>query len=396
MFSFNKWYYPLLALFLVLPSTVSASSSQDQPAGTLRIVAENGVPGGGSIDFKAINKNNVLYVSARSLAGQSRLTERHIAGSATYRYDGYRKNISFTIGSPTGKLDFKNVSLGGKPFLVDGEPFVPANFIVGALGGTSVKRNSAKQTTVAKGLRSYPGASTYYAGLTYTLDYATGTLYTVDESGTYRKLAALGAPVPGVSEYDVVDMSFRRTKAGLLYLTLVNTYGEPHINTQEFQLVIKKGRLIRQSKVGYHGRYAANATGYGDVLALTDGKQLRLIEDGTGNVLGKLDLAKLGGEDDNYFVEGIDEDFVLLRANKSGMLKLYDRNTSETVLLYKELLDPSLFEIVETYSQAIIGGGDYLVYMKREGDTLLFRNDAPYVDDKARNKVYRYDLSDKS
>lgn len=69
-----------------------------------------------------------------------------------------------------------------------------------------------------------------------------------------------------------------------------------------------------------------------------DGNTLRFIQDGTGNVIDTLDLVKLGGEEDAYYVEGIDKEIILLRGNQNGLLTLINRQTGERTLLYKELL----------------------------------------------------------
>lgn len=38
-----------------------------------------------------------------------------------------------------------------------------------------------------------------------------------------------------------------------------------------------------------------------------------------------IDLITLGGKADNYLVEGMDEDFLLIRSNQQGFLMMIDR-----------------------------------------------------------------------
>ncbi|RED66262.1 hypothetical protein [Cohnella lupini] len=83
-------------------------------------------------------------------------------------------------------------------------------------------------------------------------------------------------------------------------------------------------------------------------------------------------MVKLGGEDEAYFIEGIDDDFLLFRANHKGILTLYNRETGETLQLYKQLLDEKDQQIAETNDFPYFG--DFLEFIDRQGQTLRFRN----------------------
>ncbi|MDH6369336.1 hypothetical protein M2444_001114 [Paenibacillus sp. PastF-3] len=112
---------------------------------------------------------------------------------------------------------------------------------------------------------------------------------------------------------------------------------------------------------------------------------IRLIEDGTGNVTEKIDLTTLGDISDNYLVEGMDEDYLMIRSNQQGFLMMIDRKTGTKTLLYKELLDVEQQKYAETNDLPYYG--DNLKFLKREGDALLFNND--YVQD---GKIYKFML----
>lgn len=105
-----------------------------------------------------------------------------------------------------------------------------------------------------------------------------------------------------------------------------------------------------------------------------DGNTLRFIQDGTGNVIDTLDLVKLGGEEDAYYVEGIDKEIILLRGNQNGLLTLINRQTGERTLLYKELLTAKDQEYAE--NNDVPFKGDTLKFIKRSGDKLYFINDS--------------------
>ncbi|MFD0671883.1 stalk domain-containing protein [Cohnella sp. GCM10027633] len=373
----------ILASLVALPATASAANnaSTSPSAATYRFEWTDGTVLTGA----AAVKNGVSYIGMEAIV-QTMIFSRVIwLNERKVKYDGFRTDFTISIGKLAADIGGKPVTLAGAPFKIGEDIYVPASFLLEALRGTKLAWDPKLRVVTATGLRKDAGARIAYG---IAIDYETGTLTRGNNAdGSERKLAELGMPIRGSMSYE-----FRRTEGGLLLLTIMDDYGEPHIHNQLFQIVLKNGGLIRQSSAYFHERGPRIDISYGNTIVLTNGKQLRLIEDGTGNVLEKIDLTKIGGENDNYFVEGIDEDFLLLRANKSGMLKLYDRRTQEVVLLYKELLNPSLFEITETYTQPMVGAGDYLTFVKREGDALLFRNEAPYVSEEQRMVIHRFEL----
>ncbi|MFE4709834.1 copper amine oxidase N-terminal domain-containing protein [Paenibacillus sp. NPDC056722] len=336
--------------------------------------------GGGQSTSAALIKDGITYVSSGhwEAAGLRGVWDQ---GHKRVEFTGWEKKIAVRIGSKTGVLDGKLVSLGGVPFETNGQLYVPADFLVKSLEGETVSWDAAKKIYTAKEIKSFSSTSAKFGGNTYTVDKKAGRLYVTDSSGRTRLLANLGSEL-----YDMVAFDFQKTPKGLIYLTLTDVYGEPHIHNKWYTLIIKDGGVIRQANVGYYMRYGNNVKIAGNQLLLTDGKTLRLIEDGTGNVTQTLDLTKLGGVSDTYLVEGMDDDFLLIRPNQQGFLMLIDRKTGSETLLYKELLDPEQQNFAETNDLPFFG--DNLKFVKREGNALLFTNE--YVRD---GKVYKFNLS---
>ncbi|MNC66842.1 hypothetical protein D3C75_1172870 [compost metagenome] len=69
---------------------------------------------------------------------------------------------------------------------------------------------------------------------------------------------------------------------------------------------------------------------------MTDGKVLYVL-DSAGEVKQEYDLVKIVGLDETYSVEGIGEEFALVRPNRTGLLTLINLKTLDTVQLYKQL-----------------------------------------------------------
>ncbi|AIQ48017.1 hypothetical protein R70723_20485 [Paenibacillus sp. FSL R7-0273] len=363
---------PLLLLLLSFPEVTSAASTA-----YFNVIWSNG----GQSTNPALLKEGTVYARAGLLESAGLQASKSSSRSGTvYTYNGWQKSVTVTTGSITAKLDGQTVSLGGKPFMHKDELYVPARFIVQALGGESVSWNAKSSVYTAKNIQAFSSSSAVYGGVTYTVDKQTGKLYTQGPAGKPRLIANLGSEL-----YDMISFDFRKTAKGLIYLTITDVYGEPHINNKWYTLIIKDGMVIRQASVGYWIRYGDNVKLYGDNLILTDGKSLRVIEDGTGKVKETLDLVKLGGIEDKYLVEGMDEDFLLIRPNQKGLLMLIDRKTGSQTLLYKELLDPDQQVYAETNDIPFYG--DQLQFTERKGNVLQFKNLA--VQD---GRIYEYDL----
>ncbi len=337
--------------------------------------------GGGQATGSALIKDGAAYLSS-SLLESAGMTSKWDKSHRRAEFDGYGRMAAVRVGSRTGVIDSRLVDVYGAPFLYNGELYLPARFIAAALEGGPVEWDAKHRIVSAGGLHTFAGASQTYGGMTYSIHFNTGELFVKDGSGRTRKLANLGSKL-----YEGAQMDFAKTPGGLMLLTITNNYGEPHLNNHIYTLVLKNGAVIRQSDVLYWNRFEQNVTRYGNRLLLTNGRTLRVIEDGTGNVTDTLNLVKLGGEDDNYFVEGAGDDFLLIRPNKSGLLTLVDRKTGASVKLYDKLLDAEDAKYAVTNDVPFYG--DYLKYAGRKGAVLYFKNNSPLRKD---NRLYSYTL----
>ncbi|MEK5027503.1 copper amine oxidase N-terminal domain-containing protein [Paenibacillus sp. FSL M7-1046] len=351
------WLFaPMLLLLFLFPAISSAATH----ASFIYYVAN-----GGKGTVPALVKSGTAFVPA-SLLEEAGLRVAWDKADLRAKYVGWEKTVVVTVGSKTAVLDGKTVQLGGAPFRYKEQLYLPARFVVQALEGQTVSWDAAHAVYTAKGLGTFASINATFEGITYSVVKESGKLYAAKAPGKPQLIAKLGSKL-----YDMVDFKFQKTPGGLIHLTLSDIYGEPHINNTWYTLVIKNGVVIRQASVGYYNRFGNNVAMYDNNLVLTDGKILRVIEDGTGKVKETLDLVKLGGEDDNYLVEGIDDDFLLIRPNQKGILMFIDRKTGGKTLLYKELLNQEQQQYAETNDVPYYG--DELKFIKREGNTLQFK-----------------------
>ncbi|WP_081387257.1 copper amine oxidase N-terminal domain-containing protein [Paenibacillus odorifer] len=381
MLSFHSkaWLSVLMLSTLLLPATMSASSSltvsessalaQASSASTSQVYYQFGIPGG-NIGGPALLKNGVIYVDVRGIAEQAGLKMEWDKSGKRALFKGWTKSFAVRIGSQTGVLDGKAVDLGGIPFKSKEDGiYVPARFIVKVFEGSHLRLDSTTNTLLADDLKTYNVFTESFGGRTYTLVKANGDLYVSQGKDTVIKLTSLQ------TNFDWAGMKIEKTAGGLLVIKIIDSYGEPHINTREITLIFKNGALLRKATFAYQFRGDADFKPYDGNLILHDGNTLRFIQDGTGNVIDTLDLVKLGGEEDAYYVESIDKEIILLRGNQNGLLTLIDRQTGERTLLYKELLTAKDQEYAE--NNDVPFKGDTLKFVKRSGDKLYFINDSP-------------------
>ncbi|WP_138755844.1 copper amine oxidase N-terminal domain-containing protein [Paenibacillus sinopodophylli] len=365
----------ILAILLIFPTTAGAAAQAKYKFNWMESGDATGI---------ALVKNGVTYVPLTRMTGYFKLDLSWDDSGTRAQFSGWKKSLAVRVGHLTGVLDGKLIKLPEAPFLLDKELYIPAQFMINALGGGSLTWDAATKTLKAVQLQTFKKYDFFYEGLKYTVEGKSGILYVTDRMGIQRVLAKLGTPI---NEYLYSD--FERTAGGLLIINFYDSYGEPHLNNQYFTVVVKDDKVVQQSSVYYWNRIEKNATKLGSDLLLIDGKRLNIIEDGTGKLLETIDLVKIGGEEDNYFIEYMDKDVYLLRANKRGILKLVDRKSDKVSILYKELLDTKQQEYAEQNDSPYTG--DFLKFIKREGNILYFKNDFPYDKD---NKTYRISLAE--
>jgi len=363
-----------LASTLLFPA--SLSTIQAAPSSTVSTTYQffYDSPSDGSITGDTLTKKGTTFVDIRALGIQSGLEFAWSDGGTRASLNGFMKKMAVRIGSKTAMLDGKSVTLSAAPFKVQGKQkddvavYVPIRFAVQVMNGDQIATDLVHHQIKTQHIDSFSVVTDVYKGSTYTLKKDGGDLYVAHGKQTPVKLVSLGI------NFDAVDMEFESTAGRLLILTINDTYGEPHIHNQQVKLIFQKGKLIRKVYTDFTTINDSDISTYQGKIVLSDGKVLRMIEDGTGNIVDQLDLVKLGGgSNEKYAVEGLYDDAIIMRTASKGRLLLIDRNTNQSVTLYKELLDASWQkQIGEDVDIDSFGSGDYLQLDKRVNHTFYF------------------------
>lgn len=364
----------LLSSTLLLQSSLynpaSASSSSFPTTYTFYLAND---PKGFIVNSTLV-QNGTIFLDIRELAEDSGLTLAWDSTGQRASLNGFMKKAAIRLGSRTAMLDGKTVTLSAAPFKKKEKKtnneivYVPVRFGVQLLGGDHIQVDRQQVHVTARNIKYYDVITDVYNGSTYTLKKDGGDLYVAYGKQAPVKLVSLSI------DFDSVGMEFESTAGGLLILTINNAYGEPHIHNQQVKLIFQKGKLIRKAYADFTRVNDSDIATYQDKIVLSDGKILRMIEDGTGNVVDELDLVKLGGgSNEKYAVEGLYDDVILMRTASKGRLLLIDRHTNQSVTLYKELLDASWQkQISEDVDIDSFGSGDYLQFDKRVNNTFYF------------------------
>ena len=320
---------------------------------------------GSVIEGKAVIKHGVSYLPLLQISKDLSLSASIDQSGKRVTFMSPSMNFAVRLNSKQAVVNGKGITMSAAPFKNGQEVYVPASFLVSALQGEGLTYDRLAKKLSATGIYS-GNDSRVYGGLRYEIS-REGKLFTTNAKGTKKQLYDFKKEI-----YSQPVYQFTKTTEGVVILNISDYYGEPMLNKQIFTVVIKNGAVIRQSYVKYFNRFEENAVLSVDKkeIVLTDGDTLRILEDGTGNISQTYDLKKLGGEDDTYFVEAVDKEYLLIRPNKKGLLTYIDRTTGERFLLYKKLLNKADQEYAEINDSPFFG--DQIKFVERKGDILSF------------------------
>lgn len=176
-----------------------------------------------------------------------------------------------------------------------------------------------------------------------------------------------------------------RVSSGNSVVTIVDNYGEPHINYDVFAVLVRDNKIVDQKKASYYQRYEKNQVYYEYIdlkenkwvmnALLADGRMLTIFDD-EGNEFKKYDLPTLVGKDEEYSVLGVGEDYLVVRPNRTGFLTLINLKDNSTVVLVDKLLSGRDLEYAR--SNDIPYRGDELRFVGDNPGELIFYYASPF------------------
>lgn len=187
------------------------------------------------------------------------------------------------------------------------------------------------------------------ADSTYLLHPVNGDLY-VSMSG--RGIQSLGKTNIKIrAGMEGVTTGLTTVSSTTKFLLLAEMYGEPHLNDDQYVVVLQQNRMILQTKTHYYGHHPIRniwKTAAGDYVLL-DGKWLYVVNK-SGQMVKKHDLEKLTGYKDSAFqVEWYDRDFMIVRPHYTGWLTAVDIKTKKAIRLIDLVATPEQLKVYKEY-----------------------------------------------
>ncbi len=339
-------------------------------------------------------RNGTLYVQLNSLADSYWIQASFDSTGKRAGFNGWLKKIGVRDGSKKAIVDGKVVMMA-KPAYFKKEKdskqpgvYVPFQFAIEALGGTYTGYNAQTKAVTAKNLQEPHFIYTTHHGMMYGADKNDGAVYKWDGKSKPVQILSLN------HNLDAAGIDVETTPGGLLLITIGNSYGEPHLNSEVYQFLYKNGALIRQNHADYSPGNTDLMDRYKGKIMMNDSHTLRLIEDGSGDVVQTIDLTKLGnkGADQQYSIEAMDDDMLLLRNANDFELSIANIHTGHSALLYKQVLSANEQKVVEESLPDALQfmSADRLTFKKRVGNTLYFTFASPNGDPP---RTVTYDLN---
>lgn len=319
-----------------------------------------------SLKHPVFKQSGQLYVPLRDAA---ELFDLHLT------FNAQTKALELTGVSQYAKLQpgsaqavGKNavpVSLGAPVQVRYGVTYVPAS-LFSKLFGIPVNAAGPKKI-------SYTYSSKYRltqsGGMLFWLNRQQGVLY----GGTTGQLPARLGTVH-IENPDELTLSARQVDDATYIVDVDNAYGEPHIFSSLHRAVIHGGAIVAQSSLSYGGGLSQVRIKNADLshdgkIVLNEGQTAQLVTL-DGKVAETIDLEKIGGPDDEYGLEAVEPDFLLIRPFSTGALLIVDRATGKATPLHRKLLDQASSKKIDGSDW---NSGDGLIYTGRDGNRLNFQ-----------------------
>lgn len=320
-------------------------------------------------DVPPFVENSRVLVPIRKIAETLAFNVNWIDGLGQIVINGhlYNENIVLSVGEGYAEINGHKIPLDAPAVIKEGRTFIPIRFISEALGGTVRWYELDNAVSITSDLL-HASVDEHL----FWFNKANGKLFYAYGNASPKKLIDLDWEPKWES---VAFFTAEATPAGNVLLTLKESYGEPRIFEGIHSIYFNLANYtLHHSSVAYASRPSGNVKFFQDKVVLTDGKKVFVIDDNTGEIMASYDLPAMIGQEDIYYVEGIGDNYLLIRPSETGLLTLLYLDTGERVLLYKELLDDMQQEYAEMND--VPYRGDWLKLVGQEDNILYFKNEA--------------------
>lgn len=263
------------------------------------------------------------------------------------------------------------IAMGAAPVVRGGITYVPAVLLAKSFG-MPVTWKGKSILSVQAGPQQY--ASTAVGNTLFWLNKETRKL-SIGQAGSLPKPAG----TISVKDLDWLSIKARKVSASSFVVDVENYSGEPHVHESRGRALIHDGKIVKQGVTGYFNtagrKTIPDVNGYKGNVAIVNGSTLQLVNP-TGKVAKTYDLAAVTGVQDDFTVEAIESDFLLVRPYKTATLFIIHPESKKSALIYKDLLDEEARKMIEEYPSNELGFvGDGLTWIGYKDKTLTFKWD---------------------
>lgn len=357
------------------PSVFAAQSQKETPLVTSKIELKNS-------PFK---KNGVLYVPITEL---SEYVDLHITRTSNKKY--------IYINSPSESVRIapkqsKAVNAEGTTFALDGSPivkqgvtYVPSSLLAKSFG---IKLKWEGKSSISLQVNQQY-VSNSFEGMLFWLNRNNGTLL-MGQAGSIPKSAGKVE----IENIDWIRIQPRKINPSTFVIDATNWHGEPHIHETRVRVLINDRKIVKQGVTNFSNfagmNTKSNVNGFKGNVAIMNGSTLQLVHP-TGKVVKTYNLEALTGVKDDFVVEAIENDFLLVRPYIESTLFIVHPTRNKSALIYPDLLDEQAIKLIAEYPPNEVGYvGDALTYNGYKNKKLTFTFNHPLL---SSNKTYSYTL----
>ncbi|MFG1732165.1 stalk domain-containing protein [Paenibacillus sp. 843] len=276
----KHWKHAAAVLFIM--SVLLPLGAQVSDAASKYVELEMQWEDGRTTHIETLHKDGVTYGSLFSLGNLAGLRwGMENDNTAVLKRD--QKRIVVHMGSSIAEVDGREVDMGREPVWYISNLYVPIRFLASALDGEVANRDTKTGKVTVTGLNNYKDTfNDSMMGYSYMIRAAKGDLEITNAYTGQKHSIPLGIKDINVNTHDLT-FNFKRSPRNLLILSIEYTNRKTG-DYDLYALVFKNQGLIRKSIA--HGLMEPHEILKSDgTIQLLDDKIIRIIDDGSGNVL---------------------------------------------------------------------------------------------------------------